>query len=1322
MRSPVLSYLGSAEVYYPKTSVFDEIIFQKISVSGNQFKVKASNQNLNFLNINSLTRGSFTSFGQDHYIKLSDSLYAENLIIYDPSHTESIIELDRIKFKPYSVHSTVAFICPQHLEESVNQYAEYRGTDSALNVQKIMIRELYNQFAYGIDGHPLSIKNFINHSLSKGTSLEHVFLIGKGKVRRNIKRNPELHRLLPTYGNPGSDLLLVSGPDRKTPMVGVGRLAANTNQEVLDYLEKVKLYESKVLNQTSYDDIIWTKKFLHLSAGTSPTEQFIIKTGLNTLESVLSQGNIAAEVQTITRQGTEVLERSLTDQIIESINKGVLVKTYFGHGSVTTTQFVLDNATQLDNFGKYPLMYSLGCNTGNVHTDILSASENLVLHPTLGAIGYIGSSGFGFINSLTILARAHYELLSQELYGAPIGTIMKESVSPFLNSLNIPIVLLREQLTYHGDPLIRLYHYKNPDFAFKPRSAKVNPSIIPATQDSFELSFIIANLGRQYNDRVPIRITQILPDGIEELLRLDSVQISSSEALFKYKLPVNFEAIGKNKILISIDPDDMIGETIPQGEANNSDQINFQILSNTARPVFPPDFGIVSSDSDIQLYASAFDGFLDNQKFRIEIDTNINFNSPNLYSNDLLANTALVTWNPPVEWQHEKVYFWRIGPLNLNDSIIEWSTSSFMVSDSIEYGWNQSHRDQFKQNVFQGLDINEPLDFEFRTRSNHLLVRNKIEDPATTAYWINSDRQDRQWVLGDGRMRTGVHISVIDPNTIIPWINPYGAGFGSVNQLDSTDRKTFPYETKDSSSIDSILNFLIHVIPDGHYVLFHTVQWRNNSYLPENWFKQSPNYDMSLVDFLEGQGATEIGKIKQLGSVPYIFLFRKNGEVLSEQLASSVDEWLELSLDLEGIFDQGSMQTHQSFQLKSINQVEWSAQNITESDQDSIRIYLGSDGMNVIDSTLNLRETLDGFNLEADNLSGHLNLSLKDSIDYTASDLRYWRMIGRYYPDIAIKSISPVDKILEDIDTLSFEISVLNLNLEDINENIPYRISLTTEKNDTIEVNASLSGLPTMQNVLIPVRLPVEFLSGPAVFEFEINPEASSGVRESNYFNNRASKIFTLNNYIPDPILDVSFNGKSIEFQEVIAPTSVLEVSLSHANPRIIYDDPSIIEVAITDPDGIISIYNVANGNADFTFNSERSKLTILGKFFKDGIYSMTAMATRKKTPAFDKLKLETAFRIDTRENISEITLFPNPLSDKLFLECTVTGTATPEEINVEVFNIEGQLVLERKINPSIGRNQIVIDGQRWSVGSYVLQIISNNQDLLYEKKVMKIR
>lgn len=171
-----------------------------------------------------------------------------------------------VKFKKYpAAEHDYIVITTKRLMNGATHLAEYRASKAGGGYKPLVIdvTDLYNQFNYG-EPSPVAIKKFMAYMLTQGGTEKMLFLVGHS-ITHNEKMKRELPYEVPTIGYPASDMLLVegiAGAEKNAPAIPVGRLSAFTDQQVLDYLQKVKDYE-----HNGAGDYRWRKDVLHLNGG-----------------------------------------------------------------------------------------------------------------------------------------------------------------------------------------------------------------------------------------------------------------------------------------------------------------------------------------------------------------------------------------------------------------------------------------------------------------------------------------------------------------------------------------------------------------------------------------------------------------------------------------------------------------------------------------------------------------------------------------------------------------------------------------------------------------------------------------------------------------------------------------------------------------------------------------------------------------------------------------------------------------------------------------------------------------------------------------------
>jgi len=186
--------------------------------------------------------------------------------------------------------SAFVIITSKTLWNSASQYRNYKAS-TGLNSLTFDIEDIYEQFSYGIKKHRLAIQNFIEYQNSKpNNSPQYVFLIGKS-IKENLTRQNSTNQklnMIPTVGVPPADNLFGTPMDNinLVPVAATGRLAANNDQVVLDYLNKVIEFESAVNNNSPLiEDRLWRKKGIHFAGGNDINQQNVFVSFLKSYEN-----------------------------------------------------------------------------------------------------------------------------------------------------------------------------------------------------------------------------------------------------------------------------------------------------------------------------------------------------------------------------------------------------------------------------------------------------------------------------------------------------------------------------------------------------------------------------------------------------------------------------------------------------------------------------------------------------------------------------------------------------------------------------------------------------------------------------------------------------------------------------------------------------------------------------------------------------------------------------------------------------------------------------------------------------------------------------
>ena len=241
------------------------------------------------------------------------------------------------------------------------QYADYRATTGYEPVL-IDAAELYDQFAYGISKHSMSIRNFTGFSLENWTTQpKYLFLIGKARpyysVRHNWNAQPAY---LPTFGHDPSDNMLTATTTSAVPRIPIGRIPVTTVDEVRIYLKKVQEFEGNQNLPQTIEDKAWMKRIIHLGGG-DVAIQTTIKNNLEDYEETIENDFYGGDVSSFFKNSSDPIQISTSDLLDSLINDGSSMITFYGHSSPNSFDFNLDSPENYENVNRYPLILSLGC-------------------------------------------------------------------------------------------------------------------------------------------------------------------------------------------------------------------------------------------------------------------------------------------------------------------------------------------------------------------------------------------------------------------------------------------------------------------------------------------------------------------------------------------------------------------------------------------------------------------------------------------------------------------------------------------------------------------------------------------------------------------------------------------------------------------------------------------------------------------------------------------------------------------------------------------------------------------------------------------------
>lgn len=1184
----------------------------------------------------------------------------------------------------------------------IDAYSAFRSSSAggSYNTEVLNIEEIYDQFGYGIKQHAQSVRNFAQYVKTRWPDFKMVFLVGKALSYGNRNKNTNVESFVPTYGKPGSDNLMFSDPGLTYPYVGVGRLAARNKMDVTNYLDKARLHAQLLeLNNLDIEERIHLKDIIHLSGGDPGIQQQLFN-HLTDMKNILEGSDFGAAVTTYRKTSSDPVTTALSQQILNQINDGIAMLSFFGHSSASTFDFSVEDPADYENTGRLPVILSMGCRAGDIHETVFSLSENMILTKDRGAIGFVASSGSAFPTPLAVMGKDFYAKLGNEFYGMPLGLALRQVAEDLFDPVSTKVRTLYEQNTLHGDPAIELFNSEAPDYVVDFSSIDTGGDV-GATDESIALSFDILNLGRGIEDSMTNLVIHEYGDAQKDSFYFrTAAPYNRSSQEIRLDNP-GFAALGKNTIEIILDVNNEIAELpVSEGESNNSlkyawsnDGYSFFVFDNSAFPVYPPEFGIVG-DRNTSLIASSTNALGEAALFIMELDTTENFDSPFLVRSELQSSPAILEWQPGVDFQEGQVYYWRVSPGNEDKSI--WNTSSFVFLEGKNSGWSQSHLYQWKKNQFETFDYDAGnRQFRFAENINEIFIKNGSYPRHEIQMTVQNNPAGYLPYLSDGEIPSGVYISSFDDVTGLPWINkpsPDGGLYDSeLYTWWAQSFPNFPYRTDSPENRAKAIRFLDEIVPDGNYVILYTIQ-RNDfpgigNYKPEEWAADSGiNPDgKDLMSVLESYGAQRVRELES-GARPYILVFKKNDPsfAVKELVADSPTEAVELDIEILGSWFEGNMSSVDLGPVKAWQQFEWATSKFNTQED---RIKLNIAGVREDDSEDILFEDIEDNELDLSSVSAAEYPKLKlyfhssDSMARTSAQLDYWRV---FYQELPEALIDVPGRFVFKSDTLylgeklEFGSRVRNVSQTDM-DSLLIKYTIVDASNKERDVFTRVAPVAAQSELDIDFSYPTDDILGQNQFRVEINPDLDQ--KERFIFNNSGVYGFDVLGDKINPILDVTFDGMRIMDGDIVSPTPQIRIELKDENEFLLLDDITDFDLSLRQlPDNNASPIDLTSEQIIFTPADSSGNNEAVIEYFpelKDGEYILYVQATDASGNVSGDQDFEVRFRVIEDTRVSNVLNYPNPFSTSTQFIFTLTGHELPEVFTIQIMTVSGKVVRE---------------------------------------------
>ncbi len=1314
--------------------------------------------------------------------KLQPSPTARKLVLVSaaPSNVLSISGMVQRNFINLSSASEQGnyLIISNKIITSAQDYADYRSSapGGSFRAKVYDIDELVDQFAFGIKKHPLSVKNFIRWAKANfSTALQpkYALIIGKAVVYteyRSLENHPDIERqnLVPTFGWPASDVMLASADLYPVPSIPIGRLSVVKNEEVLAYLEKIKIYESQQSNPSqSIADKAWMKNVIHVAGGNSPSLDNTLEGYFNNYENILKDSLFGAKVQRFSKATTGPVSL-ITDALMEQkINEGVSIINYFGHSSAEALDYSLNTPSAYNNTGKYPIFIVNGCNAGNNFSydinrfsKVSSLAENWILTPNRGSIAFIASSHFGVTNYLDILNQTLYRSLGYTRYNQPIGLNITDTdvlLTSYGNSSadGTGYYLHAEQNILNGDPFLKPNGFDLPDYAIEESKIVISPSIVSVADNNFKSKIYVYNLGKAVGKSVPakdsvsVKVQRQYPNGTVE----DVAKVYMKPPVRNVdSLEMNFPIIplrdkGENKIIVTIDEENKYTEL---AKLNNKAEKTFVIIEDELKPVYPYNYSIVSQ-LPLKLYASTANPVNAVTEYRMELDTTELFNSPLKKSFSITSIGGAIEFDATAfPFTDSTVYYWRTAMANADGTTGFWNNSSFVYLQNGGDGFGEKHYYQFKKNTYSNLNIDDSRQFVFPIVNVPVSVQHGHYPPndwessyvrvknTTVATWSNA-----QWSNTASPYHFGaLEFVVLNGKTLEAFENtPANAAGGKYGSLPSNENrhKQFGFYFTNQAERYKIADFM-DTIPNGYYVIVYSQLWNTPDQMYDfvNVWKNDPGPNSLYQKFIQhGLSAIDSFTFNR----PFIFMYKKNDPSFTPRYVfGSGDDLISLNQNVDAYQTDGQMASPVFGPASKWQTLQWNGKSVDTvmTDKSEVHVYgVQSSGTeHLLAKVYHQADTTLNFIDAATYPFLRLKMVNKDSIFATPVQLKHWLVKGTYLPEgaLAANVLFHLKDTIELGETIDFKVAFKNISNHAFPDSMKVKMIITDNKN----VPHAIS-LPNYKKLIPGDTLVVrytfdskDFLGNNTMYLF-VNPDGDQP--ESFLYNNYFYKNFFVADDNIRPVMDVTFDGVHILNNDIVSARPNVLVKLKDESKFNLLSDTSLVTVNL--------VYNKATGQQvvrRFAYGTDTLQFhpavdgtdNTASVEFKpvledDGDYELWVKAKDRNGNPSGDAAYKVSFKVTNKPMISNMFNYPNPFTTSTAFVFTLTGAEVPQNIRIQILTITGKIVKEitkDELGPlHIGRN---ITEYKWNGtdqygnplgnGVYLYRVITNHNGSALDK------
>lgn len=1189
------------------------------------------------------------------------------------------------------------------LNMNADDYAAFRSNSihGGYDVAILDVEDLVDHFGYGVPNDPRAIRNAINYYADNGNA-KRVLLFGKGRTFTGVRTPIQIATstnasyFVPSFGIPASDNLLALNPLTKNISVSLGRLSVQNAEQVEVAIEKYSA-EADVANLSqTIDSRFWTKQTVIIGGGKEPVEQNFLKNFLLGFTDVLARGDLGIEATGLFKTTTEPVQLSASEAYYKRVNEGVSLITFFGHAASTTLDVTIDDFTQYNNEGKYPLFIGLGCYAGDANSPNESLSESFVFEPRKSMSGFMSSVGLSYPSSTARFASNFYSRLTGASFGLPISDALRDELNASINSLNFQLRDFAEQLVYQGDPAARLFVAEGTDLIINEDAITVGPLPLISSLDSISIALEVLNLGKSDTSRFEIEWTRQALTSNE--VQKDTVLVLggvSARKQVQFNIPSLFQdGRGSNELSFRILP--RVSQ-LPSPAALQNDgtsPYSFFVASSVVNILWPENNSIVAPE-DLRLVANFGNAWASTSTYEVEVSRDADFSS--LSEQQSLVEKSLMRYDLQGSYAPGEVVFARVK-LEI-DTV--WESISFRVGEAASvYGRGVKGYNQAAEGTTDELGPRTTGDWQFGDEGSIRVLTNKQYDPADPPTFAQNLATPYISVLPWQFLDAGIAILVADSLTGDEFRNA-PPQYGSIDC--GSPNRAFAYPTSTPAERQLVVDFLNTVPNEGEFVYVFTIYRDTTSLDPADWaLDTTRGFSESINSVLRTRGAQRLDDWAIRGTVPYTFMYREGGEVLKEDLGMSREDVIVSTISVPLRARRGEYLSPRYANIDSVYAFSWfiDSTQIDTSNFVTVNLlgYDQADQATILATSSSFSGRIELLTATGPDFSEFaISITQTDEVFRKAMPLISAELFARERPELVFDPAiqqTLVDSTLKPGQKLTWSIGLANISPTKSDS-----LSASLSNLESNEQFGTVRGFSSIESWGTSVWSGEEDLgreSGLRELAFSIAPYQASNDKYN--INNLAFASINVEADVVDPLLRLHVDGDNIRTGMLISPEPIIEIQLTddfgvdNSLPPEEY-----LNIEFTSPSGQLYASNVnLLGSLRAIDTTDASKLSYEyepGRL-EHGVWSLKVLAADRYGNSTGESSIAYELLVDTTVSVSSFLPYPNPAVDRVFFQYELTGQV-PIDYQVDIYTTSGRLI--NSIGPEVlGPLQI---GQRRTEG-----------------------